>query len=700
MATDLSNAQGTALYYMPTAHLQDTSQTGLGVTTAKLTSDNSAQLEIANNIAKIGIALGDGDVSAEKLKQAQGQIAAINFMNSQDPEDIKRKSVIALAQDAGVVKPADNPYFTAYADKIRGSLLGAQYARDYQELYVNNPAGSPDAEKQRWQQYIQAKYGELQSNPEATPIMTSAFQMGFGEHAIDTMNKLADTQAQKDITDKTTALLYGSRTALGNLSDNMETILQTNGALTNGVQQVVDNMRTAGVDFGTTSKVLTDWIDAAVKTGQLPPDRAQQLVDSIALVRDKAGNPAIKMSDIVSGDDIHDEAGAYFASTLTQERMDFLVRHIKDNDTSAAYAEIEQAPQWKRKGLYELMGQIYNGQEARKAREEAKKLAIANKTAKAASDAASLETNVQAFLAGNPGAGLQDFPEELKVNYMTQKIGGIMADTSLSPADKMDSIARYYTFPKFKSIKDTISGNYETFLDNVKAYDDGTVEDTGGNALNLVQMYEANPRAFTSAFTGNLVSKVSTIAHMSEMSSDDDGYGGLRLYAKYRSLDTETKNAVEGNIKNTVEANNPQYSSGYDVHFAVYNADGSGETIFSVNDSKVARYQKALEMMATIEVASGAADYDTGIQDACLSIQRGLQQYKGMILPTSEADLTDEAFKNTLNIYALGVAQDKGLGWDDLTMSYNPDNRTIYITTPNGNGSVTITDLYNMTYGG
>lgn len=65
-------------------------------------------------------------VSYEKYMDVTGHQQAEAMINGMTPADIQKLNTIDAAQLYGYADSTDNPYFKAYADKLRGGFLASK----------------------------------------------------------------------------------------------------------------------------------------------------------------------------------------------------------------------------------------------------------------------------------------------------------------------------------------------------------------------------------------------------------------------------------------------------------------------------------------------------------------------------------------------------------------------------------------------
>ena len=336
MPTDISNAIGTARQFTPQPDAGYIGKYhGINISHAKASIDTS----LGENMARLGSALLGYTVNHEKMLDATGYENAQRMLNQMSAEDIEKLSVIDAAQTHGFVDDTANPYFRAYADKLRGSFLSSRAKLDYDETYAMTPAKNMDEEAKRYADFVKEKKDLYKDTAENL----YAFENGFMEGSLTHLNKLWSDHQQKRRQEDIIITMTMTNQQLGKITENT-VALKAEG----GMERVIEEAQTVwnaprlmGLPPEHRRKLLEDWAMELIKTGHLGKDDFNTLMDGLTIQTRMDGTEE-KASSLLNGQTYATMAAEYNRHFLTKELNDTINRYIEAEDADGWFSLVEE----------------------------------------------------------------------------------------------------------------------------------------------------------------------------------------------------------------------------------------------------------------------------------------------------------------------------------------------------------------------
>ena len=595
MPSDISNAIGTERQFTPQP---DAGYAGRyqGVSPQAAHAALSGTEQLAQNMAQLSAALGSYFVSHEHYLNDKGSIEAERMIKGESEEDIRKLNVIDAAQQEGYADSLSNPYFKAYAERLRGGSLSSVMKDQYDAKYAMQPARTAAEEARRFHAFA-TEWQETNLAGDHAPVNPTAFGIGFNENQLIHIGNLMTAWTKQDHENKVTVAMAQAQSELGDIIHNSAELLKTNGAVTQAAQEVFNQVRLMGLPPAWRGKLLQDFVDEFVQTGHIGAERLGQMLENITIQTDLDGTRT-KASDLLDLQHIKSMAAAYNRQFHTQAKADFIDQYVKQGEAGkkAARAYIEglrESDPEKALEYNALIPAVDNGIEVAKAKAEAARKAAMARKGKGGGKAGSRVTDPQTvssliegwlngstMVGGKPISAYTIDQDELYSAVMPYVREYIQTGDSANLTRLMD-------MPQLGKLRSTISDDLASTLAGILPSDDGGVN-IGGNPelMSFVEGIMANPGAIAHTFGGSLAAEAYTLKTLA-VAHGGGGWGmqqALRLYAL--SHQTERQNPAVHRENKTLAENS---MAGYTVDSvpSAHNIDAKTDTAdfgLGVND--------------------------------------------------------------------------------------------------------------------
>ncbi|WP_196599119.1 hypothetical protein [Pectinatus frisingensis] len=662
MPTDISNAVGTARQFTPRpeesyqGHYQSVNASSVAADATNSWDD------LSTNLSKLNEAFQGYAVSHEKYLSATGHDAAERMINSESEDDIKRLNTIDAAQLYGYADSASNPYFKAYADKLRGGFLSTMMKNEYDSQYANTPARSMDEEAQRFSKFSQ-DWKEQNCSGDKAPLNQTAFDSGYNENNLINLNNLATTWTKTKNQNDIVTTMASAQSQLGKLIENSPTLLKTNGAMTSGVQTVFNNLKLMGLPASYREKLLDDFSTQLVQSGHIDATRLEQMMNNIDVTTNIDGSQQ-KASDLLDMQTYKTYAAQYNKQFVTKQRSDFIQQCINKKDRQAGFNLVSNARENDPDNAEAAEmdnRQIQNGID-NKIKEEkaiaAQKFKAGLRAYKTASVNAQKSNTFNGMLLaymngsdtynGMPISSFSFKPEEMYPKMMETLNYYIQGDNG---DEKMNYIERLMRLPQASALRQTITQNIVDSMDSIVPTSDGSpvCSDTMKSTL---QFYANNPNSCEHLFGSEVANRARMLKTLTDMNGGDFD-AGLQQFATYNSTDADARAGYRAQVNDLITSSN-------------YTADGvprlGGGSTASINVYANPDMQNEVADLATVLCCQGQSPYQA-LNSAGTIVQNSYYTYHNGAFP-----------KGVLN--DIGTPDDEGYfqdALDDAMASTNPD---------------------------
>ena len=590
MPTEISNAIGTERQFTPQPDgVYQGRYQGLGVSQGSYAQPKV--VDVADSLAKLSDALQDYTVSHEKYLSAKGELEATDMINGMSAGAIEKLNAIDAAQLEGYADSAANPYFTAYAEKLRGTFLGSRMKQDYDAKYAMEPAKSAEEEMKRYANFMNEWRDAHLEN--SAPQNQLAFDRGFYENSMVNMGNLATAWNKKKNEEDVVVTMANMQSELGDVINNSVDLLRANGAMTDRVQAIFNEGRLMGLPPQYRQKLLEDFTQEIIKTGHIPAKRLSQMLDNVTIQTSMDGS-TIKASDLLDMQDVKTMASQYNRQFITQEKYDWVEKYRKMGESGYknAIAEVtnlrttdpEKALEYNSL-LPELRSKIdHDTAEKKMAMRQA--LGLRGRGGGGGggnprtggsngglNDADKIKGIIGAWASGNTvydGIAINSY----KLN--TDAMYPVAWNELMYYAENENSDAffRLMDMKQLADIKSSFGADLASKLASIKPSDDGGVNIGGDEAMmGLVKMITTNPNNVEHSFGADVAKQARFLKSLIDVSGDFDT--GLRVFANYNNADPD----VVAQNKDLVEAQMNSYTIEGVRHLDSVHSNGSYDTV-------------------------------------------------------------------------------------------------------------------------
>ena len=563
MPTPISGALGTQRQFTPQP---DAGYVGryAGVSPVTISASTNRNDQLAQNLSQLTAALSSYRVSHEGYLNDTGSIDAERMVRGESEESIRKLNAIDAAQQEGFADALSNPYFKAHAERLRGGFLSTVMKNAYDEKYAMTPARTAQEEANRYNQFAR-DWQKTNLSGDAAPVNMTAFASGFNENQLVNMGNLMATWEKKNYENEVKTTMASVQSQLQDVIKNAPDLLQTNGVVTQSVQEIFNNVRLMGLPADYRAKLLSDFAEEFIKLGYIDGTRLAQMMERIT-VQTSFDGTEMKASDLLPMATLKGMADDYHAQFHTQEKYDWVQNHIKNGTLSEAMAEVAEAehtrPTWAREHNA-LIPEIKSGIEQKKREEERALRQRQSATGRGGGRSGGTVTDTQ-MISDIFSVWLQKgdmiFGRPIS-SYTIDKDALYSVATPLLQRciaqEDWQGAYRVMDLPQMSALRSSVSANMANILSSILPSDDGGVN-IGDNPFlkSLVDGCITNPAAIANTFGGDLAREAYTLKTLSiAYGGGDTGYDeALRLYAlsnqtKRQSPDVHSANA------NTAERN-------------------------------------------------------------------------------------------------------------------------------------------------
>ena len=551
MPSSISNAIGTERQFTP---LPDAGYIGRyhGVSPSPAQAPLSASDQLAANMAQLSSALGSYLVSHEHYLNDKGSIEAERMIKGESEEDIRKLNVIDAAQQEGYADSLSNPYFKAYAERLRGGFLSTVMKEQYDEKYALDPARSAAEEAKRFNDFAK-DWQKANLSGSHAPVNPTAFGAGFTENQLVHIGSLMTAWEKQDHENKITTTMANAKHQLGEIIKNSVELLKTNGATTDAVQEVFNELRLMGLPPAWRTKLLQDFVDDFIQTGHIDAERLGQMLDRVT-VQTSLDGTRTNASELLDMQHTKTLAAEYNRQFHTQEKADF-IDHYKNmgmqgkKEVRLAIEEMRREDPEKAREyntLIPLIDQAIDAEIRRQqeARERAMRQTGRGRGAAGSkvSDSATAAEIIESWLSGSTfvnGKPVSSYTFDTDVLYSV----ALPRLQELIAAEDMENMHKLMDMPQLNKMRSTYSDYLMSVLSNIMPSDDGGVNIGGNESLmRFVKSIANNPAAIAHTFGGALAQeaytlKTLTVAHGGGEWGEQQA---LRLYAEAHQ--TESRN--------------------------------------------------------------------------------------------------------------------------------------------------------------
>lgn len=607
MPTDISNALGTQRQFTPQPDRQYQGRyASIEATTVNPTISKSVQL--AENLSMLDRAMQNYMVSHEKYLNDTGLTQAERYINSLSAEDKEKLNTIDGAIQAGFVDDTSNPYFKAYAEKLRGGFLGAKVKQLYDEKYSMSPARTMEEEQQRYYNFVN-KWKESNLAGNNAPVNVTAFDSGFYENQAVNQIKLADSWNTRKHEDDIVVTMASAQSKLGDIIENSPTLLNDNGAMTKAVQEVFNEIRLMGLPPQYRQKLLDDFSTQLVQTGHLDSTRLEQMMDNI-IVQTSIDGTTTKASDILNMQTYKTFASQFNRQFMSKEKEDRRKTFVNKKDRAGLLQWLEDTRKNDPDKALEVQQEVSKAfAEIDQKEHEEKAIARAKLAGRMSSSKGEIKTQntlgaINTWLNGN-----------IMYNGQTISSLNIDKDTLNKVATPMlfkfmgennpEKASRLMAMPQLSALRNDISADLVYQLDVITP---DNVDNLNGNVLGLLRFMTYNPNTVEHLFNRDIADRASVLKSLFDLHNGDMSLT-LKDFATYNTVDPEVRKGYKEQVKNMILKT--AYTADGAIHLT--EDDGGTNSYYPTTSIQIAgnpEFEGAMTNLATLFCTQGLSVYN------------------------------------------------------------------------------------------
>lgn len=602
MANKTTTAIGTSLQFMPQPDKQgvESLQGIKGVTGSVGTGD------IGGASASKGLDALTGAFATyldTKDKQFQKEMweGAKNILARASEEDLQKLNSIEIATKYGYATLIDNPYFHAYTDNLIGEHNAQLAYTDYNTLFADRPARTPEEEARRFDKWMLDRANSYLSTKPQTNA--TAFQEGFTSKKHDVFQNMMQQRSTKEVSDKVAIAQASISTDLQNISYNA-----TNRPVEDVIadyQQVLDKSRMIAMQPEFTYKMLQSIPMALAKYGRMNIGDIKRVMDSLD-VEVRLDGTTRKASAFVSTNEYAPAAIAWQQSHTTQFKLDTVNKYKSDKDLSRMDMDIAKLYQsqnpadWNTAQIMESWrGDVVHAQaQIQRARKTATTNAVktATKQAQMQDDETLWRANIQLALEGNSNAldvfgnseGVvrrrdgKNADTAIRDKVLFNMVGETLGNENMDYASRLKRVSQLMHYKGANEFSETYG---KRILNNMQNMSDtdlnvGVIEPA---YVNLYNMYlNSTPADFAGAFGTKVSDAFSTIRGLGEASgyNNTDAFAiGISKWKAASKMSQDEKNSYNSQITKYINDVKNTYGSAPDIQGMANISTGTYDTI-------------------------------------------------------------------------------------------------------------------------
>ncbi len=603
MANKTSASIGTALQFMPQADKQgvESLQGIKGVTGSVGTGD------IGGASASKGLDALTGAFATyldTKDKQFQKEMweGAKNILARASEEDLQKLNSIEIATKYGYATLIDNPYFHAYTDNLIGEHNAQLAYTDYNTLFADRPAKTPEEEAQRFDKWMLDRANSYLSTKPQTNA--TAFQEGFASKKHDVFQNMMQQRSTKEVSDKVAIAQASISTDLQNISYNA-----TNRPVEDVIadyQQVLDKSRMIAMQPEFTYKMLQSIPMALAKYGRMNIGDIKRVMDSLD-VEVRLDGTTRKASEFVSANEYAPAAIAWQQSHTTQFKLDIVNKYKPDKDLSRMDMDIAKLYQsqnpadWNTAQIMEsCRGDVVHAQaQIQRSRKTTITQAVktATKQAQMQDDETLWKANIQLALDGNPKAldvfgnaeGVvrrrdgKNADTAIRDKVLFNMVGETLGNENMDYASRLKRVNQLMHYKGANEFSETYG---KRLLNNMRNLSDTDLQAgffADPEYVNLYNMYLAStPDEFAGAFGTNVSNAFNVIRGLGEASgyNNTDAFAiGISKWKQASKMSQDEQNSYNSQITKYINDVKNTYGSAPDIQGMANISTGTYDTI-------------------------------------------------------------------------------------------------------------------------
>lgn len=603
MANKTSASIGTALQFMPQAAKQGVeSLQGIKGVTGSVGTGYIGGASASKGLDALTGAFATYLDTKDKQFQKEMWEGAKNILARASEEDLQKLNSIEIATKYGYATLIDNPYFHAYTDNLIGEHNAQLAYTDYNTLFADRPAKTPEEEAQRFDKWMLDRANSYLSTKPQTNA--TAFQEGFASKKHDVFQNMMQQRSTKEVSDKVAIAQASISTDLQNISYNA-----TNRPVEDVIadyQQVLDKSRMIAMQPEFTYKMLQSIPMALAKYGRMNIGDIKRVMDSLD-VEVRLDGTTRKASEFVSANEYAPAAIAWQQSHTTQFKLDIVNKYKSDKDLSRMDMDIAKRYQsqnpadWNTAQIMESWrGDVAHAQaQIQRARKTATTSAVkaATKQAQMQDDETLWKANIQLALDGNPKAldvfgnaeGVvrrrdgKEASTAVRDKVLFNMIGETLSNENMDYASRLKRVNQLMHYKGANEFSETYG---KRLLNNMRNLSDTDLQAgffADPEYVNLYNMYLAStPDEFAGAFGTNVSNAFNVIRGLGEASgyNNTDAFAiGISKWKQASKMSQDEQNSYNSQITKYINDVKNTYGSAPDIQGMANISTGTYDTI-------------------------------------------------------------------------------------------------------------------------
>lgn len=694
-------------------------------------ADTSNVENLGANMERLSQALQGYAVQHEKYLDAKGLREAQAMLGHESAAAIEKLNAVDAAQVEGFADSLDNPYFKAYAEKLRGQFLSNRMKDEFDVMAQEHPEwkSSPDELMRQYSNFAN-EWKNKHITGSIKPTNEFAFDMGYRENNVNELRGLmGDWYKQKkkdDVIVTTTQVSNDLDDILMHAGTYMED--NTGKTMQDAIQKALNPARLMGLSLDSRMTLIKDFLNRGVNSGALPIDVIDKVLPEV-VVQATADGKTLKLKDVVSMKALHVDAANYLSRYNSTMKEQFMEQY--SGNYQGALQELEGI-QYSDPDRYQILAptlpqikalQIQQEKEAEREAKRQQELAAkgmlhggrASVGRRSAGGGRryyrSSRKNPDGTVGGYGGHKLHNTDE---VNQFitaavngNNTVGGLPLDSySVTPElfypalknevsylaqnGNMEAIYRLMGTKQAAALRNSISRDIKMEFNTLRIGDDGHAV-IDGKTQDALNAYAQNPMAMKDIFGGD-VAKDAYVLHTLTRAYPEDTQQAYDSFVLWHQMEPDKQKALLGSVAHN--------SAGYTLE-GVENLDGSqGTSTVAIDDPDL---QSAFTVGAAA-LSSVTGDSVAAINMVGADMAQGYFQYRGAMIPKYVLKGIGTADDRGMLLYTLAqeMTLEDGTIPDSCRLKYDATTRTFSFYDPDHlhlvNGKWTHTWVRNEDY--
>jgi len=695
MGNKIAAAVGTEMQFMPQPQAQQQqSLQGIQGTQGSTDKGESNSDALASGFKELNASWLDYFDAHDKRQEQIALQKSTDMVNGASDADVQSLNSVDMAQTYGYATLTDNPYFTAYADKMIGQRNGAMLQSAYNDKYGDSPAASIDDEVKRYAQFSQDYRAKI--NPDGKGMNTTAFDAGFYTQNAQNIQALADTHAQRDVADRLQETYQSTQSQLGDLVYNAPSLSMDD--IKKQTQTIFNQTRLMGLSGQQRYALMDSFTKQLAATGTLKMGQLSDLMKNVQ-VETRLDGSSMSMADLSDSMGLDEYAQQYRKQHIDQVKIAAMKKYGKDSNMDRVTSDTLKGQNGNSRAARddaEVIESAFPQIQAAQTQHRqliARQMKAATKSAKGIiknqAVSSAIDSNINAFMNGDMnvtdeyGNGIGHVSVQGSAAKENDYLQGFfrkqneILSASTDDSTKETQMMKLWSYPGINGVREQVQ---RRMLTNINGATEQDVLQNGvpDSVMHLLRMRQTNSAQFSGLFGANVDSAVATIQSNIDASGESDpdnaAIKGYAAYAKTHGYDKETKDGL-------MTAYHGLTASGYDIQSISTLGTEDGNNTLSCTDPRMADIVQKRYLNYAVQ---DRADPESALQNAISDVQNNYAYYHGAIIPKngfgSGLANEDTWAKQALDTYVYSFADKAGIDGNNVSVDFNLNTREFTLT--------------------